>query len=338
MILTCLRLVAHQARFDLLSFIRNRQSRFFTLILPILFLVIFVSVFGNNRVGPQQAKASTYYVPGLAALGVIAGSFVNLVISITAQREAGVLKRRRSTPVPAWVLIAGRAVTAIVVALSVLTVLLLIGRFAYGVRLPAATLPGVALTAVVGAVVLLPRLRPLHGDPFGRRRPADGAGDHAAALLHLRRLHPERQPAQMAARCRRGLPGPAPRRRPPQRIRSRHPGNGNCLERPGRSRPLGRGRTRDRAYTLRLDSCRRHRLSASFAMPGRLPAGVARDHAARDDLGSVRRRGVDYDREPGDMWDRRDLGQAPTVHDVAETDDGLAQAPALADAGGLADP
>jgi ABC-2 type transport system permease protein len=145
-------LVAHQARYDLLSFLRNRQSRFFTLILPILFLVIFVSVFGNNRIGPQQVKASTYYVPGLAALGVIAGSFVNLVISITAQREAGVLKRRRSTPVPAWVLIAGRALSAIVVSLAVMTVLLLIGRFAYGVRLPAATLPGVIVTAIVGAV------------------------------------------------------------------------------------------------------------------------------------------------------------------------------------------
>jgi ABC-2 type transport system permease protein len=145
-------LVAHQARFDLLSFLRNRQSRFFTLILPILFLVIFVSVFGNNRVGPQNVKASTYYVPGLAALGIIAGSFVNLVISVTAQREAGVLKRRRSTPVPAWVLIGGRALTAIAVALAVMTVLLLIGRFAYGVRLPAATLPGVIVTAIIGAV------------------------------------------------------------------------------------------------------------------------------------------------------------------------------------------
>jgi ABC-2 type transport system permease protein len=147
-----LRLVPHQARFDLLSLLRNRQARFFTLVLPILFLVIFVSVFGNHRVGPAQAKASTYYVPGLAALGVIAGSFVNLVISITAQREAGVLKRRRSTPVPAWVLIAGRALTAVVVALAVMSVLLLIGRFGYGVRLPAATLPGIALTGVVGAV------------------------------------------------------------------------------------------------------------------------------------------------------------------------------------------
>jgi ABC-2 type transport system permease protein len=83
---------------------------------------------------------------------VIAGSFVNLVISITAQREAGILKRRRSTPVPAWVLIAGRALVAIVVALAVMTVLLLLGRFAYGVHLPSETLPGVVLTGIVGAV------------------------------------------------------------------------------------------------------------------------------------------------------------------------------------------
>ena len=147
-----LRLVAHQARFDLRSFVRNPQSRFFTLVLPVIFLVIFVSVFGNHRIGPQNVKASTYYVPGLAALGVIAASFVNLVISITAQREGGVLKRRRATPVPAWVLIAGRALTAIVVALTVMTVLILIGRFAYGVSLPAGKLPGVALAGIVGAV------------------------------------------------------------------------------------------------------------------------------------------------------------------------------------------
>ena len=150
--MTAIGLVLHQARFDLLGFMRNRQARFFTLVLPILFLVIFVSVFGNDKVGPEHVKASTYYVPGLAALGVIAASFVNLVISITTLREAGVLKRRRSTPVPALVLIAGRALTAIVVALAVMTALLLIGRFVYGVRLPAETLPGVVVTAIIGAM------------------------------------------------------------------------------------------------------------------------------------------------------------------------------------------
>ncbi len=145
-------LVLHQARYDLVGFLRNRQARFFTAVLPLLFLVIFVSVFGNHTVRATGVKASTYYVPGISALAVISASFVNLVISITTQREAGILKRRRATPVPAWVLIAGRALAAITVALTVLAVLLLVGRFAYGVRLPSATIPGVALTAVVGSV------------------------------------------------------------------------------------------------------------------------------------------------------------------------------------------
>jgi ABC-2 type transport system permease protein len=145
------RLVLHQARYDLLSFLRNRQARFFTLMLPLIFLVIFVSVFGNNTVGPAHVKASTYYVPGVSTLAVIAASFVNLVISLTAQREAGVLKRRRATPVPSWVLIAGRTITAMTVSLMVMTALLLLGRFAYGVRLPTSTIPGILLTAVVGS-------------------------------------------------------------------------------------------------------------------------------------------------------------------------------------------
>jgi ABC-2 type transport system permease protein len=35
-------------------------------------------------------------VPGIIALGVIAACFGNLVASVTAQRERGVLKRRRA--------------------------------------------------------------------------------------------------------------------------------------------------------------------------------------------------------------------------------------------------
>jgi ABC-2 type transport system permease protein len=145
-------LVLHQSRYDLLGFSRNRQARFFTVLLPLLFLVIFVSVFGNELAGPQHVKSSTYYVPGLAAMSVIAASFVNLVITITAERESGVLKRRRATPVPAWVLIAGRAVTSVAVSLGVMTVVLLVGRIAYGVQLPASTIPGVTLTAIVGSI------------------------------------------------------------------------------------------------------------------------------------------------------------------------------------------
>jgi ABC-2 type transport system permease protein len=145
-------LVLHQARYDLRSFIRNRQARFFTFVLPIIFLVIFVGVFGNHRVGSTGVKAATYYVPGISALAIIAVSFVNLVITITSQRETGVLKRRRATPVPAWVLIAGRTLSTVTVALLVMAALLAFGRVAYGVHLPTSTIPGVVLTGLVGSI------------------------------------------------------------------------------------------------------------------------------------------------------------------------------------------
>jgi ABC-2 type transport system permease protein len=147
-----LALVLHQAYFDLRGFLRNRQGRFFTLVLPLLFLVIFVAVFGNDKVGRLHLPAKVYYVPGISALAIIAASFVNLVISITVLREEGILKRRRATPVPAWALIAGRTLTAIGVSLVSVVVLLLVGRFAYGVRIPTHTIPGLAITAVVGSI------------------------------------------------------------------------------------------------------------------------------------------------------------------------------------------
>jgi ABC-2 type transport system permease protein len=146
-------LVGHQLRYDLLSVWRNPQSRFFTLALPVIFLVLLTSLFGNhtNHVDGVAIKNSTYYVPGICTLGIIASSFVNLVMTITAQRESGVLKRRRSTPVPAWVLIASRALTAAIVSVVVVAVIVVIGRIAYGVRLPSSTIPAIVLAIVVGA-------------------------------------------------------------------------------------------------------------------------------------------------------------------------------------------
>jgi ABC-2 type transport system permease protein len=147
-----LALVLHQARFDLLGFLRNRQGRFFTLVLPLLFLVIFVAVFGDQKVGTLRLPAKVYYVPGISALAIVAASFVNLVITITVLREEGILKRRRATPVPAWTLIASRTLTAVGVSVASVVVLLLLGRFAYGVHLPPHAIPGFAITAVVGSI------------------------------------------------------------------------------------------------------------------------------------------------------------------------------------------
>jgi ABC-2 type transport system permease protein len=147
------RLAAHQTRYDLLSFRRDRQARLTTIVLPVLLFVVIASASGGETavVHGHRLTLATYLAPGLAALGVVAASFGNLAIEVVAQRESGVLKRRRAHPVPAWVLLAGRTLTATAVALAVTAVLFVVAGNGYGVTVPNAGIPALALTVVVGA-------------------------------------------------------------------------------------------------------------------------------------------------------------------------------------------
>ena len=148
-------MTTHLFRYELRAFLRNRQAQFFTLALPVMFLVIFAALFGGRghttAVPGGRISTSVYYVPGIIALGVISACFGNLVASVTAQRERGVLKRRRATPVPAGAIIAGRVLTAVVVALFMTAVLLGIGWAAYGAHVPGRTALALVVTVVVGA-------------------------------------------------------------------------------------------------------------------------------------------------------------------------------------------
>lgn len=144
-------LFAHQLRYDQTKFWRDPQAVFFTVAVPVVFLVIFAAVFGNETLDERQGlKVSTYYVPGIIALGVMSAGFVGLSIGIVEQRERGILKRLRSTPMPTAVFILSRAGVAALLILLITVILVAIGRVLYGVRIPTTSLPGVVLTLAVG--------------------------------------------------------------------------------------------------------------------------------------------------------------------------------------------
>src|SRR5438067_244906 len=84
------------------AFWRNPASAFFTFAFPLMFLVIFTSLLGNGHVqlGGVLVKQSTYYVAGMAAFSVISACYTNIAISVTFNRDAGILKRVRGTPLP----------------------------------------------------------------------------------------------------------------------------------------------------------------------------------------------------------------------------------------------
>jgi ABC-2 type transport system permease protein len=145
-------LVLHQFRYDQKAFWRDPAAVFFTVLLPIIFLFIFATIFGNDDI-PELGgiKTTTYYVPAILALAVISATMVSPAISITEDRESGVLKRVRGTPLPSWVFIAGRVGNALVIAVLMAVIVTAIGKLVYDVSVPGETMPAVLVTLAVGA-------------------------------------------------------------------------------------------------------------------------------------------------------------------------------------------
>jgi ABC-2 type transport system permease protein len=145
-------LVLHQFRYDQKVFWRNPASVFFTVAFPVILLLIFATVFGDQTVDVRGGiKTTTYYVPAIITLSVISATMQSLAMSLVIAREDGRLKRGRGTPMPAWVFIVGRIGNSIVVALIMLALIAAIGELAYGVAIPWERLPAIVLVLVVGA-------------------------------------------------------------------------------------------------------------------------------------------------------------------------------------------
>jgi ABC-2 type transport system permease protein len=132
---------------------RNRTGAFFTVLLPVMFLVLFGSINHDATVqlGPNgpQVSYTTFFTPGMLAMAVMTGTFVSLAISLTVMRDNGQLKRVRGTPLPPWAFFTGQVVSRLgLVAIETVLVLGL-GRLLFHVSLPPSPSAWLAFLALV---------------------------------------------------------------------------------------------------------------------------------------------------------------------------------------------
>jgi ABC-2 type transport system permease protein len=147
-----LMVLAHEALYDLKISWRSPRARFMGFFFPIVLLVVFNGVFGNGTaiVDHVHVRLKVFYVSGILAMAIVVNAYASLVILSSGLRERGVLKRRRATPVPAVVLIAGQALSTVVTTAMTATILLVIAKLAYGVGMAGPAILAVAVTAMVG--------------------------------------------------------------------------------------------------------------------------------------------------------------------------------------------
>jgi ABC-2 type transport system permease protein len=132
-------LTLDQLRYVNKAFWRNPASAFFTFLFPLMFLVIFTSLLGHGEItlGGHVVHQSTYYVAEMAAFSVISACYNNIAISMTFQRDMGVLKRVNGTPLPAVVYFTARVLHALMVSVLLVAITVLFGRLVYDADVPA---------------------------------------------------------------------------------------------------------------------------------------------------------------------------------------------------------
>ncbi len=148
-----LTIAARQLRYEQRSFRRNPAAAFFTVVFPLMLLVIFNLLFGDDPIDVPGGvtTVSTFYVPAIAALSIISACYTNVAMMVSITRDQGVLKRLRGTPMPPWAYFAGVIGHVTLLSLLLVGVVLAAGALFYDVDLPGRTLPAFVLSVLVGA-------------------------------------------------------------------------------------------------------------------------------------------------------------------------------------------
>lgn len=115
-----------RGRHELRCFFRSRESLLFTLMFPVMLLVLFGAIFGGNT-AINGVKYAQVLMAGIMASGLASVTFVNLAISIATERDAGDLKRLLATPMPKSAYFIGKFVQVLVTMLVEFALILAVG-------------------------------------------------------------------------------------------------------------------------------------------------------------------------------------------------------------------
>jgi ABC-2 type transport system permease protein len=132
-------LTVAQVRYANKVFWRNPASAFFIFAFPLMFLVIFTALLGHGTVhvsATRVVNTSTYYVAAMASFGLISACYTNIAISVSFQRDQGILKRINGTPLPKSVYLGARMLHALIVGLLLVVITAAFGRLLYSASVP----------------------------------------------------------------------------------------------------------------------------------------------------------------------------------------------------------
>lgn len=120
---------------EIRSFLRSREATLFTLLFPVILLLLFGTIFGNEAV-IAGVRMGQVMAAGILASAVASTSFMSTAIGIAVERDEGVLKRLAGTPMPRAAYFLGKIGLVVTTSLIGMTATLAVGALLFDVDLP----------------------------------------------------------------------------------------------------------------------------------------------------------------------------------------------------------
>jgi ABC-2 type transport system permease protein len=118
-------------------FAREPMTVIFTLVLPLLFLLVLGGVFGNKPNSAWQGQGPVnFYVPAYLGLVWASVGLLALPVHLVRYREDGVLRRLRASAAPKWAIFGSQALVASAIALAGGALLIATAVLTYHIRAP----------------------------------------------------------------------------------------------------------------------------------------------------------------------------------------------------------
>lgn len=143
------RLLWHLFRYQNRIFRRNPFSAFFSLAFPVMFLLLFGMLFGSET-DESGVVAIQFIVPSMVVFAVVATTYMNLSIVVSMNRDEGILKRVRGTPVPTVSYLSARILSAVWWALIAVLIQIVVGVLVFDVEIIWRMFPAMLVTLILG--------------------------------------------------------------------------------------------------------------------------------------------------------------------------------------------
>jgi ABC-2 type transport system permease protein len=124
-----------RGRLEILGFFREKEAVAFVFTLPAVLLVLLGTIFGSQAAA-EGVTVGQLFTAGMAAGGIASTSFQYLGIAIATERDLGMLKRLRGTPMPLAGYFISKVIQVLMCTVAELVLLIAVGMMFYHLHLP----------------------------------------------------------------------------------------------------------------------------------------------------------------------------------------------------------